>query len=202
MLLNVKLQMKTRVCPRPFLTIRATGGLPRLWGHCHADSGGLSEGPPMKREHKVGRAVFGFAVLVIVGIVTGCGKATPTGNISPVASASALASTVASPTFTATSAPTPAAAATKAKPKPLRTAAPVRTAAASITSKAAAPSPKTTAPSAASTTSSGCYPLTNGGNCYEPGEYCRNSDHGVSGVAGDGERITCEDNNGWRWEPA
>jgi hypothetical protein len=46
-----------------------------------------------------------------------------------------------------------------------------------------------------------CYPLTNGGNCYEPGEYCRNSDHGVSGVAGNGEAIKCEDNNGWRWEP-
>lgn len=50
-------------------------------------------------------------------------------------------------------------------------------------------------------TPSSCYPLTNGGNCYEPGEYCRNSDHGASGVAGDGEAITCLDNNGWRWEP-
>ncbi|MCW2497976.1 hypothetical protein [Jatrophihabitans sp.] len=47
----------------------------------------------------------------------------------------------------------------------------------------------------------GCYPLTNSGNCYEPGEYCRSSDHGVTGVAGDGEAIRCEDNNGWRWEP-
>lgn len=47
-----------------------------------------------------------------------------------------------------------------------------------------------------------CYPLTNGGNCYESGEYCRDSDHGASGVAGNGERIICEDNNGWRWEPA
>jgi len=46
-----------------------------------------------------------------------------------------------------------------------------------------------------------CYPLTNGGNCYEPGEYCRNSDHGISGIAGDGEAITCAYNNGWRWEP-
>jgi hypothetical protein len=46
-----------------------------------------------------------------------------------------------------------------------------------------------------------CYPLTNAGNCYEPGEYCRTRDHGASGVAGDGEPITCEDNNGWRWEP-
>ena len=51
-------------------------------------------------------------------------------------------------------------------------------------------------------TAASCYPLTNGGNCYEPGEFCRDSDHGVSGVAGDGERIICEDNNGWRWEPA
>jgi hypothetical protein len=43
--------------------------------------------------------------------------------------------------------------------------------------------------------------LTDGGNCYEPGEYCRDSDHGASGRAGDGEAITCEDNDGWRWEP-
>jgi hypothetical protein len=46
-----------------------------------------------------------------------------------------------------------------------------------------------------------CYPLTNSGNCYEPGEYCRNSDHGATGIAGDGEPIKCIDNNGWRWEP-
>jgi hypothetical protein len=46
-----------------------------------------------------------------------------------------------------------------------------------------------------------CYPLTDGGSCYEPGEFCRDSDHGASGVAGDGEKIRCEDNDGWRWEP-
>ena len=46
-----------------------------------------------------------------------------------------------------------------------------------------------------------CYPLTNSGGCYEPGEFCRASDHGMSGVAGDGEAIICEYNNGWRWEP-
>lgn len=50
-------------------------------------------------------------------------------------------------------------------------------------------------------TPAGCYPLTNSGNCYEPGEYCRADDYGTSGVAGDGEAITCEYNNGWRWEP-
>ena len=50
-------------------------------------------------------------------------------------------------------------------------------------------------------TPASCHPLTNGGNCYKPGEYCRDSDHGVQGVAGDGEAIECEDNDGWRWEP-
>ena len=49
--------------------------------------------------------------------------------------------------------------------------------------------------------SSGWYPLSNEGTCYEPGEYCRASDAGVSGIAGDGEAILCTDNNGLRWEP-
>jgi hypothetical protein len=57
------------------------------------------------------------------------------------------------------------------------------------------PLPPTSAPA-------GCYPLTNSGNCYEPGEYCRNSDHGMIGRAGNGETIICRYNNGWRWEPA
>jgi len=61
-----------------------------------------------------------------------------------------------------------------------------------------APAPAT---SAAVPPPASCSPLTNGGHCYEPGEYCRNSDHGMYGVAGDGEKIACEDNNGWRWEP-
>jgi hypothetical protein len=64
------------------------------------------------------------------------------------------------------------------------------------------PIPTTPAPAPApAPTPTGCYPLTNSGGCYEPGEYCRDSDHGITGVAGDGEAIMCEDNNGWRWEP-
>jgi hypothetical protein len=64
--------------------------------------------------------------------------------------------------------------------------------------------PPVSSPSPSPTGSSGgdgCHPLTDSGNCYEPGEFCRNSDHGMTGVAGDGEAIECEDNNGWRWEP-
>ena len=61
------------------------------------------------------------------------------------------------------------------------------------------PSPTQALPSPAA---AACYPLSNSGTCYEPGEFCRESDHGVSGVAGDGEKIICQYNNGWRWEPA
>lgn len=51
-------------------------------------------------------------------------------------------------------------------------------------------------------TASSCYPLSDEETCYEPGEFCRDDDHGMTGLAGDGETITCEDNDGWRWEPA
>jgi hypothetical protein len=46
-----------------------------------------------------------------------------------------------------------------------------------------------------------CYPTASSGNCYEPGQYCPKSYYGASGVAGDGTKIICEYNNGWRWEP-
>jgi hypothetical protein len=36
---------------------------------------------------------------------------------------------------------------------------------------------------------------------YEPGELCSNADHGMTGIAGNGEAIICENKNGWRWEP-
>ena len=43
---------------------------------------------------------------------------------------------------------------------------------------------------------------TASGNCYLAGEFCSNADHGLSGTTASGEAIVCEDNNGWRWEPA
>jgi hypothetical protein len=67
-----------------------------------------------------------------------------------------------------------------------------------------APTPKlvpTAAPSPAPISGDSCHPLTDGGNCYESGEYCRETDHGIVGVAGDGKSIVCTDNDGWRWEP-
>ncbi len=62
-----------------------------------------------------------------------------------------------------------------------------------------APSP---APSSAAPAPQGCYPRASSGNCYEPGEFCPHADAGMTGVAGDGKTIICENNNGLRWEPA
>jgi hypothetical protein len=64
--------------------------------------------------------------------------------------------------------------------------------------------PVTGAPASvpAAAPASSCYPKTDGGNCYKAGELCRSSDHGASGLAGNGESIKCENNDGWRWEPA
>jgi hypothetical protein len=60
------------------------------------------------------------------------------------------------------------------------------------------PSAGASAPTAAA---HGCYPRTDEGTCYEPGQYCRAADQGVAGVAGDGRTIVCMDDNGLRWEP-
>jgi cardiolipin synthase A/B len=66
----------------------------------------------------------------------------------------------------------------------------------------AAPQPKPTPPPTPAPTPAptGCHPRSSAGNCYEPGEYCSAADHGLTGVAGDGKTIVCEDNDGWRWE--
>jgi hypothetical protein len=64
----------------------------------------------------------------------------------------------------------------------------------------APPPPPTTSPPAPQPQAS-CYPLSDEGTCYEPGEYCRDSDQGMAGIAGDGRTIVCEDNDGLRWEP-
>ena len=57
-------------------------------------------------------------------------------------------------------------------------------------------------PPPSSAAPAGCYPTAPSGNCYEPGEYCPTGDAGMSGVAGDGEAITCVLESGrYHWHP-
>ena len=139
-------------------------------------------------------------------------------NHSDISPAAATAPAKSVPAISATpKAQAPKAQAPKATPKPAKTAAPAararptrapaspaQTTPAVVPAQPSSPAPAQSTQSAAppaAAAPAGCYPLSNAGTCYEPGEYCRNSDHGISGMAGDGEAITCEDNNGWRWEP-
>ena len=151
-----------------------------------------------------------FALLVIIGVAA-CAATKPASDVTPASSATpiptaptpaAAARTGAPPTTAPVAVPAPTHAITPAaKPKARPKTAP----AVPPTAQAAAPAPPAKpAPTAAPPPQpkASCYPLSDENTCYEPGEYCRDSDHGKSGLAGDGKAIICADNDGWRWEPA
>jgi hypothetical protein len=155
-------------------------------------------------------AVVGFvALLVLPGALSS--PTTTTTALSPtVAGSTAASSHTAAPSKSA--APSPVA----TKPRTPVTSAPPKTTAAAVVHTSAAPAyvpppppppttqaPQAPAPQPVQTTAQqpqGCSPLTDGGKCYTPGEYCRDDDHGVTGTDANGDPIKCEDNDGWRWE--
>lgn len=120
--------------------------------------------------------------LVMIITVVGCvssSTSSPTASFSASTQASQASG---SPSASASGSPSPSSSPSSNSPQPLP--------------PTLAPTSPVPAPHA------GCYPLSNEGTCYEPGEYCRKTDHGASGIAGDGKAITCEYNDGWRWEPS
>jgi hypothetical protein len=132
--------------------------------------------PPRDARVMLESAVTALAVIGLVGVIHGASSAT-THQAAAANSLNAQAPRFAVPSAARTAPP-------GAKPSP---------------------TPAATRPAAtlmpASPASAGCQPLSDEGTCYEPGEFCRDDDHGMTGLAGDGETITCEDNDGWRWEP-
>lgn len=156
---------------------------------------------PASRQRKilsVSGVSAGLLALIIIGAAA-APSSTPsqqTGATTPTPAA-----TQAVPVATQTTSPTPSPATT--------TAAPTRT----VTTTRAAPTHRapttqaapthtvatTQAPPPPPTSATGCYPKTSSGNCYRAGEFCPARDHYATGVAGNGESIVCEDDNGWRW---
>ena len=155
--------------------------------------------------HKALTGFLAFVALIIVIVAAANAGKSPS---SPGSSVAAGMTTTASATATGVHsqpATQPAATVQKTHPTRTQTTSAASHAPAPSTPAASAPAPKTAAAVVAppaSAAPASCHPLTNGGNCYEPGEFCRSADHGASGVAGDGKAITCENNDGWRWEPA
>jgi hypothetical protein len=143
----------------------------------------------------------------VIGITAGCGSpssATPVTTASslvaraPAGTPSPAVTKAATAAQTVTTAPSTQAQTTTAPPSTQ-----AQTTAAGQGTAPSTPARTTPAPPAPppSTAPASCYPLSNEGTCYEPGEFCRTTDHGKTGVAGDGKAIKCEDNDGWRWEP-
>lgn len=154
-------------------------------------------------------------IIVIGGIASISGKAKEADNASAVTITTPTRTTTPSPPSThhATSTetvPTVTAQATTLAPvattpsPAVTTRVPVATTRAPVAAAAQLPTATThtAPPPSAATSPEGCQPLSDENTCYEPGEYCRDADHGESGIAGDGKTITCEDNDGWRWEPS
>jgi hypothetical protein len=169
--------------------------------------------------HKALTGLLAFAGLIII-----IGAANSGGSHSSPGGTAAGGTMTASATATGTpgrqQATHAAAAARQTRPGSTGSSPTASQATAPLTSAPAAPAPTTPVPSAPVPTSpapatptavvtpptsagpASCHPLTYAGRCYEPGEFCRYADRGVSGVAGDGEAITCEEDDGWRWVPS
>src|SRR5215472_2670260 len=114
-----------------------------------------------------------FAAAILAAVV-GCSSAATPPTVPTPSVVPAVTSSSPTPSTSPTPTPTPTPKAVPVAPPP-----------------APATSPATTPPAAPPPAAS-CYPLSNEGTCYEPGEFCRKADHGASGVAGDGEKIVCE----------
>ncbi|MFR0358590.1 hypothetical protein [Streptomyces sediminimaris] len=141
------------------------------------------------------RARFGGAGLLVASLilaVTGCG-----GGQQPAATKARPATTVTA-TVTATPEPGPTVTETvTAKPKPRPTVTVTRT----VTAKAAGTYSGSGGSSSGSRGSTGtCSIVSNAGNCYSAGQFCRNSDHGAVTTTAGGAAIKCVyRSNAWRW---
>ncbi|MET7606171.1 hypothetical protein ABZU45_36060 [Streptomyces avermitilis] len=94
-------------------------------------------------------------------------------------------------TATETAKPEPIPTVTKTKTKTVKTPGPTVT-----VTKAAQAAGSGTSHSSTST----CSIVSNSGNCYQAGQFCRNSDHGAHTTNASGARITCSySSNAWRW---
>jgi hypothetical protein len=147
-----------------------------------------------KAKRGLGGYVGGFIALLV--LTAAC--ASTSGATIPADSSSSPTATV---TASASDTPSPADSSSSPSPSPPSTPASAITTAPN--NPPPAPEPSTQAPQPAPSTAQAqsCYPLTNGGGCYKPGEFCRKSDHGATGIDANGDSIKCEDNNGlWRWE--
>ncbi|RVU27918.1 hypothetical protein EOT10_06475 [Streptomyces antnestii] len=152
--------------------------------------------PPDTRPlHKRKRIWLGGSGLLLTGaLLVGAGNSE---QPQPVAARAKPATTV---TATVTTTPEPGPTVTetvRAKPKPRPTVTVTRTAHAAA---ANGTSGSTGSGSGSQDSSGTCSIVSNAGNCYSAGQFCRNSDHGAVTTTQSGTAIKCAySSNAWRW---
>jgi hypothetical protein len=115
--------------------------------------------------------------------------------------AQALAKPVPTVTVTATQTTQPAPAPTVTKTKTVKTPGPTVTVTKTATRAGATTSGHSSNTSTGTGTGTGtCSIVSSAGNCYQAGQFCRNSDHGASTTTASGATIKCAYSaNAWRW---
>ncbi|MEU9147748.1 hypothetical protein [Streptomyces sp. NPDC048349] len=162
----------------------------------------MGEGRRGSRRRVEGAARRALVAFVVAGVAVACGPAGGGGPAvsapPPVTSAApTTAAPVPTPTPTPTPSPTPSAAPTPTADQKAPSAAPAAPAA-----TRPAPKPTTKAPTKAPTepAAAECEIVSNAGNCYSAGQYCRKADVGRSTHAANGRIIHCRDDGGQpRW---
>ncbi|MGW6354170.1 hypothetical protein ACWFR5_02975 [Streptomyces sp. NPDC055092] len=148
---------------------------------------------PLRKRKRVW--LGGSGLLLTGALIVGAGN----GDQQPVAAEARPAPTVTA-TVTATPEPAPTVTETikaKAKPRPTVTVTKTARAAAGTGSDAGS---DTGSGSGSQDTTGTCSIVSNAGNCYSAGQFCRNSDHGAVTTNEGGTRIKCVySSNAWRW---
>lgn len=102
-------------------------------------------------------------------------------------------------TTTVTATPKPQPAPTVTKTKTVKTPGPTVTVTVTKAARAAGSGTNSGSDNSGDSTGS-CSIVSNSGNCYKAGQFCRNSDHGAVTTTVGGTRITCVFSaNAWRW---
>ncbi|MET7840979.1 hypothetical protein ABZT45_20550 [Streptomyces sp. NPDC005356] len=152
---------------------------------------------PLRKRKRVW--LGGSGLLLTGALIVGAGN----GDQQPVAAEAKPAPTVTA-TVTATPEPAPTVTETikaKAKPRPTVTVTKTSRPAADTGSDTGIDTGSDTANGSGSQDTTGtCSIVSNAGNCYSAGQFCRNSDHGAATTNQGGTRIKCVySSNAWRW---
>ncbi|MEV7725569.1 hypothetical protein AB0P15_12640 [Streptomyces sp. NPDC087917] len=150
-----------------------------------------------------------LVALLVAGVAVACGPATDKGPADPAPPPTASASVTPTPEASPTPSPSPTPSAGSATPTPpppppsptvASDAKAYETPAPAPSRTAPAPAPKSTTKAPAEPATADCEIVSNAGNCYNAGQFCRDADVGRSTHAGNGRMIHCRpDGSRARW---